>query len=379
MTLKMPIVGVVLAVAMAACAPATTRGVAPAPSYVWSFEEGGAAEVGDVTLTMAGTWEQAEGAVSLDGGSGHAASVDPGPVVTTDSFTVAAWVSLPPLRLLGQHVFATVVSQEGSQAAAFFLGAAEEGRWSFGMKDADTNRPPGRTFRASAGEAVPDANRWVHLTGTYDADGGEIRLHVDGNPAAQTVFDSPWQAEGALTVGRSQANGRPSNHWPGAVADVRTFDSALDDDQIRALAEQTRPMAPPPAWPEVVDAVSALNGTYEYQMTREEATQLEEAFGPEAEAAGFPGEATVVIRFADGLWQQYFLVDDVAYLLDGRPEGDGGTYTVDGDRLVVNDLPLGNYRWTLDGDVLSLTYLDNPPDADMVRFVTERDFTRTAE
>jgi hypothetical protein len=114
-------------------------------------------------------------------------------------------------------------------------------------------------------------------------------------------------------------------------------------------------------------------------MTPDESAQLEELFGPEAAAAGFPGDATVVLRFADGQWQQYFLVDDVAYLLDGKPEGDGGTYVVDGDRMVVNDSPVGNYRWSIDRDVLSLTFLDNPPDADIVRLITQQDFVRVED
>ena len=166
--------------------------------------------------------------------------------------------------------------------------------------------------------------------------------------------------------------------WPGAVADVRIFESVLDDAQVRDLMESTRPTTPLPAWPATADGLSVLNGTYEYRMNPAESIRLEEAFGPEAEAAGFPGDGTVVMRFVDGLWQQYFLVDDVPYLLNGQAEGDGGTYAVDGDRVVFNGSPYATYRWTLADDALSLTLLGDLPDDDMVRFVTEHTFTRVA-
>lgn len=376
--LTLPIVGVTLALTVAACGGPPSSAGGPAPSHAGTFDDGGTAAVGGVDLEMSGLWEQADGAVSLDGGSGSGASAAPGPVVTTEGFTVAAWVSLPPPRLIGQQVYAAAVSQIGSVAAAFYLGTAEEGRWSFGMKDADTNEP-GHTFRATGVPAEADADRWVHLAGTYDADAGEIRLNVDGDPAARAVFAAPWQAEGPLTVGRAQADGSPSDFWPGAVADVRTFGAALDDAQIRDLMEQTRPTASPLSWPAVPDEVSALNGTYVYRMTTEESQRLEGLFGVEAQAAGFPGDASVVMRFAGGLWQQYFAVDGVDYLIDGQAEGDGGTYAVDGDRMIVNNSPVGTYRWSLEDDVLSLTLLDNPPDADVVRFITQHRFDRVED
>ena len=356
-------------------ADSTGGGGAPDPAFAWTFDDGGVPEVGDVMLTMAGTWEQADGAASLDGGTGFAATTAPGPLTTTESFTVAVWVSLPAPRLLGQTAFATALSQEGSQAAALYLGAGEEGRWSFAMKDADTS-DPGHTIRATAGSLEPDTDRWVHLAGTYDAEAGEIALHVNGVTAAATAFDAPWQADGPFVVGRARSHGSPSDFWPGAVADVRVFDSALDDSAVRDVMDRTRPTTPPPPWPAVEEELSALNGSYEYRMTPEESARLADLFGPEAADAGFPGAAAVVVTFADGLWQQYFSVDDVPYLVGGRTEGDGGTYRVDGNDLVLNGS--GRYTWSLADDVLSLTLTDQPPDADVVRFVTERDFARVA-
>lgn len=243
------------------------------------------------------------------------------------------------------------------------------------MKDADTNAP-GHTVRATGEPAEPDSTRWVHLAGSHDAENDQITLYVDGVATAPTVFGSPWHADGPLVVGRAQSDGSPSDFWPGAVADVRVFGSALDDGAIRQLMDRTRPAAPPPPWPAVESGISVLNGTYEYRMTIDESARLADLFGAESESAGFPGAAAVSFTFADGLWQQYFSVDDVPYLVSGRTEGDGGTYRVDGNNLVLNGS--GHYTWSIEDDMLSLTLVDDPPDAEVVRFVTERDFVRQA-
>lgn len=99
--------------APATAAPDSASGGGPTPAFAWAFDDAGVPEVGDLELTMMGTWQQAEGAASLDGGTGHASSAAPGPVETTASFTVTVWVSLPPPRLLGQAAFATALSQKG--------------------------------------------------------------------------------------------------------------------------------------------------------------------------------------------------------------------------------------------------------------------------
>jgi hypothetical protein len=51
---------------------------------------------GDVELTFDGSVELADGAAVFDGASGFASTSSPGPIDTTASFSVAAWVSLHP-------------------------------------------------------------------------------------------------------------------------------------------------------------------------------------------------------------------------------------------------------------------------------------------
>jgi hypothetical protein len=333
-----------------------------------------------VSLTFLGGHEFAPEAVSFDGASGFAASPAPGPVKTTDSFSVAAWVSLSASGLTGRPAFADAVSQLGDEAAAFYLGVAE-GSWAFSMKDADTNEP-GHTTRAMGDSATPDDQAWVHLVGVHDAQDGMIRLYIDGEAVAETAFTSPWQAEGTFTVGRSQARAAAAGFWPGAVADVAIYSDALDERAVQSLADSTRPAGAPPP-PPTAAPVALPNGIYEYTFTPEEAAEvIAVGFSPEEAAeAGYPSTVSTSLEFANGRWQQFFSFDGVVYAVNGQPEGDGGTFTVAGDRLVLTN-PGGDsvYRWALDGEVLSLTLEDlaDPAEIAVVRLMTEHRYTLVA-
>jgi hypothetical protein len=66
------------------------------------------------------------------------------------------------------------------------------------------------------------------------------------------------------------------------------------------------------------------------------------------------------------------------------PEGDGGVFAVDGVTLTTgNGSSEATYGWSLEGDTLRLTLVDcqssgSPcTDIDMVRFITERTWTRS--
>ena len=327
-----------------------------------------------MTLRADGPVEQGAEAVSFDGASASLVSEEVGPVDPTQSFTVTAWVSLASPRLLGGTQYATAVSQGGSTAAAFYLGVAE-GRWDFTMKDSDTN-DPGHSVRASGQKATFDGKKWVHLAGAYDAGAHEIRLYVDGEMVAGTPFAASWKPGGPLTVGRSQAHGTPSDYWPGAVADLGIYTNALDEKQIAGLFDSGRPRSAPPSGPQPAEATTALEGTYVYEMTRAESKRLEQLLGEEAIAAGFPGDASVVQRFTGGQWQQYYLVDGKPYLVDGVPEGDHGTATIDGDVVTLgNGQGAAEYQWEQAQDVLSLRLLTDVGDP-VVGFVMEHDYTK---
>ena len=242
------------------------------------------------------------------------------------------------------------------------------------MKDLDTNNP-GHTTRASSGAASPGPS-WRHMVGTYDKAAQQIRLYLDGEPAAEAGFNGSWKAQGPLTVGRSQANSKPSDFWSGAVTDVRTFSTALTQAEVRTLANGSKPAAPPPPLPAAKTPLT--NGTYEYVFTAKEAERLRSCcFSAEeaAAAGGFDQEVRSVFRINEDQWQLYFKFGGKVFEVAGQPEGDSGTYTIKGDVLTTSNGSVDvTYRWSLRKGLLSLILIGDSAkaaDAPVVRLNTE--------
>jgi hypothetical protein len=314
----------------------------------WTFGREITTRSGDVDLKLEGNYELSSNAVTFDGHTGFATSMVAAPVATTSSFSVSAWVSL------GESVeFAAAVSQAGVEAGAFFLGIAN-GTWDFTMKDADTNLP-GHSIRAAAPARLVDLDRWVHLVGVHDRDNGEIRLYVDGKVAGSIAFDAPWQAEGELTIGRAQAHFAPADFWPGSIASVAIYAEAITVEQVRSIQDATTPTEGPPGAPSVA---SKLHGTWDYVLEDAGRAMILNDFAGLVDGAD---EVAVRLAFDDNDWWLGFLFDGELFLLDGVPEGDGGTFTLGRDKLVTTGYQ-GKARVTydvsIDDESLSLTAVE---------------------
>jgi hypothetical protein len=175
--------------------------------------------------------------VRLDGIKGHAYSA--GPVVPIDnSFTVAAWVQLDK----GGDYF-TAVSQDGPVNSAFRLTYSNHPRgWEF-VTYGGAN---GSAGVAHSGP-VAQIGVWTHLTGVYDAQARQVRLYVNGSPAAAVPFQVAQNVEGALLVGRAKYEGVPGGFWPGIVDDVQVLDRTAAESEIRQLMNGP-PFGPGGTW-----------------------------------------------------------------------------------------------------------------------------------
>ena len=354
--------------------------VEPTPLASWSLDTGGDGSPGE-PLSFVGTHEFDHGAVVLDGVTGYGTTAGPGLLDTTASFTVAAWVTV------GQKSpFGTVLSQVGETASAFYLGLGE-GDWAFSMKDLDTN-DQGHTVRARAIGPAVDPAAWVHVAGVFDQPAGQIRLYVDGERAAETSFDAPWQANGPMVVGGAKARGGPADFWPGAIDAATVYQAALTDDEIERLLDASRPTASAPVLASAsgAPALEAFRGTWDYPVTDADPKDLRAVVADAAVEAGKPG-AAVVVRFGfDGdRWWQGFVLDEELWVLDGVPEGDGGVMTVD-DRILTMTNGGGvrtTYRWSIVGDRLTFALTDcvdrsgECPDKDVVDLITSHTYTRS--
>ncbi|WP_062312687.1 LamG domain-containing protein [Demequina rhizosphaerae] len=348
------VAGVAAGTLALAVLPACAADDPPEPTWAWPLMGDGAASAGGVDLDFAGTYVLDPAGLALDGTSGFAATSTPGPVVTTESFTVVAWVSRTPDRLEG----AAAVSQIGEVAGAFYL-SCDDGSCDFTMKTADSS-DSSTTFRA-AGEApqVTDG-AWHHAAGVYDAEAGELRLFVDGTLTATTPFNRPWQATGPLEIGSSLSDGVPVNFWPGAIAGVAVYDSALTDDEVATVAATEPPSAAPPPAAEPDPATygdGVLTGTWEFEAPPGE---LHDWL---ADTDTGTGAESIVLRVSieDNRWWRRYVLDGEVWEDGGEPVGDVGTFTVDGDQFTMlgeDSEESVTYAWSLDGDELALTVVE---------------------
>ncbi|MER6693553.1 LamG-like jellyroll fold domain-containing protein [Streptomyces minutiscleroticus] len=201
----------------------------------WSLDEGAGTTAKDegpngrpLTLSEGTAWTTgvSGSALRFDGSGQHAETE--GPVLdTTGSYSVSAWVTVD--RLPGNY--ATAVSQDGRRQASPFYLQYGQGAFAFST--------PGN-HRARL-ETTPEKGRWYHLVGVRDGASGEIRLYVDGRPAATAASGPAYVGTGPLAVGRAQWDGADTDFWNGAVDQVHAYDRALTAGEVNALYTQEKP------------------------------------------------------------------------------------------------------------------------------------------
>ncbi|PSL05426.1 glycosyl hydrolase family 2 [Haloactinopolyspora alba] len=201
----------------------------------WRLDEGEGTTSADsgenghtLSLTDGVEWVPgvSDSALSFDG-NGQYAETD-GPVLdTTRNYSVSAWVSLDELP----GNYASAVSQDGRRVESPFYLQYGHGAFAFSI-------PGGQkaTF-----ETTPELGRWYHLTGVHDVDAGELRLYVDGQPAASLQTDDVSVSTGPLAIGRAEYDGGNTDFWNGAIDEVHAFDKALTDTEVAELYESERP------------------------------------------------------------------------------------------------------------------------------------------
>lgn len=114
-----------------------------------------------------------------------------------------------------------------------------------------------------------------------------------------------------------------------------------------ATAKPSRPQVP------------ALIGTWDHRYNRADAKLILRDF---AELVDDADSVVARLAFVDGdKWWLGFLFDGELVLVDGVPEGDGGSYRVNGDRLITtgaHEEALVTAKWSLRGTRLRLTVLE---------------------
>jgi hypothetical protein len=338
-------------VAVTSASPNTSE--IPSPVAAWKLDGDGTTSVGDSPLEFSGAYQFSDTAVALDGYTGSGSTSAPGPLDTTASFSISAWVNYAD-RVSDTSV---AVSQLGEVTGLFGLGVGNSSQWFFSRKTDDRT---GLQYIVSAdGIQATPSRSWTHLVGIYDQGAGMLYLYVNGEQQAEAAYTAPLRSNGPLIIGHSQFDSHPSNFWPGAIGEVAVYQAALTAEQVAKIYQTTKPSSPPPSQPApdpLTYGNGIINGTWDYVVSDEDARQFFLSdYGVTADEVRFR------LGFNNNQWYEVAVFDGKPSFVDGVPEGDAGTFRIGGDRLIQTGgqgQAQVTYTWVLDGDQLTLTAVE---------------------
>jgi hypothetical protein len=184
-----------------------------------------------LTLGAGTSWTalRAGGELTFDG-KARAYATTTATLDTTASFTVSAWVRLDSTAALS--TMHTAVGQSSGSTSRFLLQHDPDLGWAFKVRDAAGTV---KVSAVAATRVVPGV--WTHLTGVSNS--GVLKLYVDGTPGEPVSAAISRAATAALHIGQGIWQGAPVNGWLGSIGDVRAYQRALTDDEVRVIAGRT--------------------------------------------------------------------------------------------------------------------------------------------
>lgn len=304
----------------------------------WKFDDGSGTTAVDSsasgnngTLTGGPTWTtgRINGALSFNGSS-TAVDIKKNVLDTSKDYSVAAWV-----QLTKTNIFASAVSQDGTNVSGFFLQCINTGSFAFSLLSSDSTQ--GQSVRATS-QFTPATNLWYHLVGVHDSVNNQIKLYVNGTLVDTQSVGAAWNAVGETVIGRGKYNGGPVDYWPGLIDDVHVYNHVLSAQDVAALynsapGQTSTAFTPirPPATPLVV--------RNPYVSTWLAADLL---------PGNWPRFWTGAIKAMTGIAH----IDGTAYVFMGDPRNIGSTQTMTQTNLTVTPT---KSIFTLQGGGVTLT------------------------
>jgi len=86
----------------------------------------------------------------------------------------------------------------------------------------------------------PPTGEWLHVTGTYDYDTGDLAIYWNGELKETGSIGSETIVSGVTAIGRKGGAGR--DWMDGTIDDVRIYDRALDNSEIQSIYENSAPV-----------------------------------------------------------------------------------------------------------------------------------------
>ncbi|BCB76761.1 hypothetical protein GCM10022251_49770 [Phytohabitans flavus] len=194
----------------------TMGDVGPGPTYDASGMANDLNFWPDANIPPSGAGQSGTG-LRLDGVTGYA-QTDAQVVNTNQSFTVSAWA-----KLTDTATNRVVVSQDGANTSGFQLQYAKTqcGCWAFTMANSDASNA---TQVGAYAAGAPVLNQWTRLVAVYNAFDRQISLFVNGTLAATAPAPAtPWNAGGALAIGRAKSGSANTGFFKGDVDEVQVY------------------------------------------------------------------------------------------------------------------------------------------------------------
>ncbi|MBN1671107.1 MAG: FecR domain-containing protein [Kiritimatiellae bacterium] len=164
------------------------------------------------------------GALAFNGIDAYVDIGNPPELRLTGPMTASAWVTVNSLRN------ARIVAKQGNRnQRCWCLNIEQTGEYAFHIAAAPED------VRA-VNAPIRELRRWVHLVGVYEP-GRALRLYLDGELAGEVTANVPaTQHDSAqpVNIGR-RPDALPDVYWDGKIDDVRIYNRALSDTEVRAL------------------------------------------------------------------------------------------------------------------------------------------------
>ncbi|MET0385562.1 MAG: LamG domain-containing protein, partial [Polyangiales bacterium] len=168
----------------------------------------------------------------FDGLDGYVDLGNPEALRIEGSLTISAWIK--PLQFPWDD--ATIVSKRNGVEWGYQLDVTRDsGERTIGFKL--TTASGESMFRY--GSTPIEADRWYHVTGVYDASARELHVYLDGErddgEIVGRVDSEQLNSEKHVTIG--QRTGTSEYAFNGYIDDVRLYDRALSEPEVRADVE----------------------------------------------------------------------------------------------------------------------------------------------
>ena len=192
-----------------------------------------------------GTWSGTEGyadgpqgraAASFDGSADYIDCGDQDVFDLTTAISISAWIKKEG-NSTGVSTSGTIVGKELDSSKGYVLEIGDSDnanpnqfRWyKFGLSDAS------HTSFASVADNV-----WAHIVAVYD--GANSFIYSDGElESSEAATGSITTNTDALRIGHAKLSGGKDNYFNGRISDVRLYNVALTDDEVRSLFRRQPP------------------------------------------------------------------------------------------------------------------------------------------